>query len=250
MHTSPAFAEDVYIGGTAPTSTAIAPPSRAGERPGVTVICRRSRARDANPPSRRSAAVRRARRTDVARRRRGAVEPRLPTDFSPEPVARWLFWHQLYCWLSKAEFTLGLALACAQAMGLGTTTHARLPARPDHRRADGAGLPDRDRTRSDFTPEGYCAPEPSHLAAGSIAMLKARRRMAEILRILPGSSLVVAPCDKDLRPGPGRGAGGVVRRRRLHRAAARGAAAAGVGPCRFGARPPRARLRAACQWRQ
>jgi 4-hydroxyphenylacetate 3-monooxygenase len=29
-------------------------------------------------------------------------------------------------------------------------------------------------------------------------MLKARRRMAEILRILPGSSLVVAPTDRDL----------------------------------------------------
>jgi 4-hydroxyphenylacetate 3-monooxygenase len=29
-------------------------------------------------------------------------------------------------------------------------------------------------------------------------MLKARRRMAEILRILPGSSLVVAPSDRDL----------------------------------------------------
>ena len=40
------------------------------------------------------------------------------TEPSPEPVARWLFWHQLYCWLSKAEFTLGLALACTQAMGL------------------------------------------------------------------------------------------------------------------------------------
>ena len=37
---------------------------------------------------------------------------------SPEPMASWLFWHQLYCWLSKAEFTLGLALACAHAMGL------------------------------------------------------------------------------------------------------------------------------------
>ena len=29
-------------------------------------------------------------------------------------------------------------------------------------------------------------------------MLKARQRMAEILRILPGSSLVVAPSDRDL----------------------------------------------------
>jgi 4-hydroxyphenylacetate 3-monooxygenase len=36
------------------------------------------------------------------------------------------------------------------------------------------------------------------VAAGSIAMQKARQRMAEILRIVPGSSLVVAPSDKDL----------------------------------------------------
>ena len=43
------------------------------------------------------------------------------TEPSPEPVARWLFWHQLYCWLSKAEFTLGLALACTHAMGLPRT---------------------------------------------------------------------------------------------------------------------------------
>src|SRR5262249_19215370 len=35
-------------------------------------------------------------------------------------------------------------------------------------------------------------------AAGSIAMLKARQRLTEILRILPGSSLVVAPADTDL----------------------------------------------------
>ena len=38
----------------------------------------------------------------------------------------------------------------------------------------------------------------SHVAAGTIAIQKARQRMAEILRILPGSSLVVAPSDKDL----------------------------------------------------
>ena len=37
-----------------------------------------------------------------------------------------------------------------------------------------------------------------HVAAGSIALQKARQRMAEILRILPGSSLVVAPADTDL----------------------------------------------------
>ena len=49
-----------------------------------------------------------------------------------------------------------------------------------------------------FTPEGFCAPNHAHLSAGSIAMLKARPRMGEILRALPGSSLVVAPSDQDL----------------------------------------------------
>jgi aromatic ring hydroxylase len=50
----------------------------------------------------------------------------------------------------------------------------------------------------EFTEDGYCIPGRAHVAAGSIAMQKARQRMAEILRILPGSSLVVAPSDKDL----------------------------------------------------
>ena len=39
-----------------------------------------------------------------------------------------------------------------------------------------------------FTPEGYCVPNHCHLAAGSIAILRARQRMGEILRIVPGSS--------------------------------------------------------------
>jgi len=50
----------------------------------------------------------------------------------------------------------------------------------------------------EWTPQGYCSPNHSHVAAGSLAMLKARRRMGEILRILPGSSLVVAPGERDL----------------------------------------------------
>jgi len=49
-----------------------------------------------------------------------------------------------------------------------------------------------------FTAAGYCVPNHSHLAVGGIAMLQARQRMAEILRIVPGSSLVVAPSDRDL----------------------------------------------------
>src|SRR5260370_14704559 len=39
-------------------------------------------------------------------------------DANVDPIARWLFWHQLYCWLAKGDFALGLGLALADAMGL------------------------------------------------------------------------------------------------------------------------------------
>jgi 4-hydroxyphenylacetate 3-monooxygenase len=50
----------------------------------------------------------------------------------------------------------------------------------------------------EFTAAGYCFPDYRHLAPGGIALFKARQRISEILRILPGSSLVVAPSDSDL----------------------------------------------------
>jgi len=50
----------------------------------------------------------------------------------------------------------------------------------------------------DFTPAGYCFPNHAHLAAGGISLFKSRQRISEILRILPGSSLVVTPSDGDL----------------------------------------------------
>jgi aromatic ring hydroxylase len=120
-------------------------------------------------------------------------------DISPEPMASWLFRHQLSCWLSKAEFTLGLALACADAMGL-TEHEPTIEYLVDI-------IADVQTVRScqtaaeldpDVTAEGYCIPGRPHVAAGSLAMLKARQRITETLRILPGSSLVVAPSDKDL----------------------------------------------------
>jgi 4-hydroxyphenylacetate 3-monooxygenase len=120
-------------------------------------------------------------------------------DASPELIARWLFWHQLYCWLSKAEVTLGLALACTHAMGLmrdAATIDYLLDLMTDVQTVRSCQVAaERD---PQFTPAGYCYPNVSHLAAGSIAMLKARPRMSEILRIVPGSSLVVAPTDRDL----------------------------------------------------
>ena len=120
-------------------------------------------------------------------------------DATPEAMASWLFWHQLYCWLAKTEFTLGLALACAHAMGL--TQHDPtieyivdliVEAQTVRTCLTAAELdPER-------TPQGYCIPQRRHIAVGNIAMQKARQRVTEILRILPGSSLVVAPSDAEL----------------------------------------------------
>jgi aromatic ring hydroxylase len=210
MHTSPAYAEDVYVGAFSGVdidgkrATFIVPVAA----PGVTVICRKISAREA---SRFLAPL--SSRYDELDGQMWLDDVFLPwervflLDQSPEPIARWLFWHQLYCWLSKAEFTLGLALACTHAMGLAaheptidylvdlivevqTVRSCQVAAELDPQ----------------FTSEGYCYPNHRHVAAGSIAMLEARPRMSEILRILPGSSLVVAPSDADLAA-PERAAG-------------------------------------------
>ena len=144
-------------------------------------------------------------------------------DPSPDPIARWLFWHQLYCWLSKAEFTLGLALACTHAMGLTThdaTIDYLLDLMTDVQTVRSCQVAaERD---PQFTVAGYCYPNLCHLAAGSIAMLKARPRMSEILRIVPG--FLAGRCADRSRPCGARDGGrtgGIVRRRRLHCVAAR-----------------------------
>jgi aromatic ring hydroxylase len=168
--------------------------------PGVTVVCRKPAAREANP-----FAAPLSSRNDELDGQLWLDEVFVPHDrmflvsADVEPIARWLFWHQLYGWLSKAEFALGLAMACTDAMGLKQhpptvdflmdmvtsvqTVRTCLTA---------AELDPR------FTPEGYAYPNHSHLAAGSIAMLKVRQSITETLRVLPGSSLVVAPTDWDL----------------------------------------------------
>ena len=87
--------------------------------PGVTVICRKPSTRDPNP-----FVAPLSSRYDELDGQMWLDDVHIPwervflADPSPELMARWLFWHQLYCWLSKAEFTLGLALACTHAMGL------------------------------------------------------------------------------------------------------------------------------------
>jgi 4-hydroxyphenylacetate 3-monooxygenase len=48
-----------------------------------------------------------------------------------------------------------------------------------------------------MTVGGYAVPNQLHLAAAAINVFKSRQRMSEILRGLPGSSLIVAPADTD-----------------------------------------------------
>jgi 4-hydroxyphenylacetate 3-monooxygenase len=124
-----------------------------------------------------------------------------------EGITSWLFWHQLYCWLAKAEFTLGLALACTDAMGLREhqqTTEYLVDLVTEVQTVRSCI------TAAELDPQvtqaGYAYPGLVHIAAGSIAMLKARQRITEILRMLPGSSLVMAPTDTDFAA-PGMAAG-------------------------------------------
>jgi aromatic ring hydroxylase len=215
MHTSVPFAEDVYVGAGGALMC-------GGQRatfvvsvaaPGVTVVCRKIAARHQNPfiaPL--------SSRFDELDAQMWLDDVFIPwervflTEPSPETGAQapleldrgegitsWLFWHQLYCWLAKAEFTLGLALACTDAMGL-REHQLTLEYLVDL-------VADVQTVRSciaaaeldpQATQEGYAMPGLVHIAAGSIAMLKARQRITEIMRMLPGSSLVMSPADTDL----------------------------------------------------
>jgi 4-hydroxyphenylacetate 3-monooxygenase len=206
MHTSPAYAEDVYIGAHCGVEfqghrASFVVPVNA---PGVTVLCRRRSARD-EPPS----AAPLSSRYDELDGQMWLEDVLVPwervflTDMPPEPIARWLFWHQLYCWLAKAEFTLGLALACTHAMGLvghQETTEYLVDLITEVQTVRSCQIA--AELDCEITPEGWAAPNHKHLSAGSLALLKARPRMGEILRILPGSSLVVAPTERDLADPP------------------------------------------------
>jgi len=210
MHTSPAYAEDVYVGALngvtlGEHNASFVVPVAA---PGVTTICRKIAARPGGPFA--APLTHRFDELDgqmwlddvfVPWERVFLVEP------SPEPIATWLLWHHLYGWLAKAEFTLGLALALADTMAL--KEHAPtveyivdLVAEVQTVRACLTAA-ERDPA---YTVGGNCYANYVHLLPGGLALMKARQRISEILRILPGSSLVVAPSDSDLADpelGPG-----------------------------------------------
>ena len=215
MHTSVPFADEVYIGagGAVTCGSQRATFVVSVAAPGVTVVCRRIAARHHNPflaplSSRFDELDAQMWLDDVfiPWERVFLTEP--PADASgPAPleldrgegISSWLYWHQLYGWLAKAEFTLGLALACTDAMGL----------REHQQTLDYLVdlIADVQTVRScltageldpQVTQTGYVFPGLLHMAAGSIAMLKARQGITEILRMLPGSSLMMAPADTDL----------------------------------------------------
>jgi aromatic ring hydroxylase len=201
MHTSPAYAEDVYVGALngvkiGDHNASFVVPVGA---PGVTTVCRKLAAKDATPFG--SPLTYRFDELDgqmwledvfIPFERIFFVEP------SPEPIATWLTWHHLYVWLAKAEFTLGLALAVTHSLGLKEHDQTvdylvDLIVEVQTARACVTAA-ERDPT---FTPAGNCVPNHRHVMAGGIALLKARPRMSELLRAIPGSSIVVAPADTD-----------------------------------------------------
>jgi len=202
MHTSPAYAEDVYVG----TLNGI----QIGEHhasfivpiaaPGVTTVCRKIAVRSQNP-----FVAPLSSRYDELDGQMWLDEVFIPwervffVEASPEPIARWLLWHHLYGWLAKADFTLGLALALTHAMGLkehAPTIEYLVDLITDVQTARSCQTA--AELDPQFTSTGYCVPNHTHVTPGGIALLKARQHMAEILRIVPGSSLVVAPSDHDL----------------------------------------------------
>jgi 4-hydroxyphenylacetate 3-monooxygenase len=108
-------------------------------------------------------------------------------------------WHHLYGWGSRAEFSLGLALAIADAMGLKeneATVEYLIDLMTTVQTIRACQIAAVHEPQPTLT--GFCAPNQGHVMAGGITLFKTRQQISEILRIVPGSSLVVAPSDSDL----------------------------------------------------
>ncbi len=206
MHTSTPFAEDLLI-----TSRDELPPGSGRHlwfivpvnSPGLRVVSRRAVAKHRNPflsplSSRFDELDSMVWLEDVF-----VLRSRV---FTGEPINRnrrhslvcWLLWHHSYGWLAKAELTLALALALSEVMGLKDNPQiieqlVELTVNVQTTRTC--------MTAAELEPEktesGHALPNQLHVAAAGINTLRVRQRMAEILRGLPGSSLVNAPADTD-----------------------------------------------------
>ena len=206
MHTSTPFAEDVLI-----TSRDELPPGSGRwlwfivpvNAPGVRVVARRTADRHANPflsplSSRFDELDAVLWLKDVFIPREHVFTAELMDRTKRHSLVSWLLWHHNYGWLAKAELTLGLGLALAEVMGLkeNPITIEQL--------VDLAVDVQTSRTcitaaelEPEMTAGGHAVPGQLHLAAAAVNIFKSRQRMSEILRGLPGSSLVNAPADTD-----------------------------------------------------
>lgn len=206
MHTRTPFAEDVLItsrdelpAGSGRYPWFIVPVNA----PGVRIVARRTAARHANPFL--SPLSSRFDELDALLWLEDVFIPRERV-FIGEPMERtkrhslvsWLLWHHNYGWLAKAELTLGIGLALAEVMGLKENsftieqlTDLAVDVQTSRTCVTAAELD------PETTPAGHAVPGQIHLASAAINTFKRRQRMSEILRSLPGSSLVNAPADTD-----------------------------------------------------
>src|SRR5580704_14082017 len=199
MHTSPCYAEDIFVGSLCGVQLDGHPVSFVVEvgAKGVTTLCRKIAPREKNPflaPL--------SSRFDELDGTLWLDNVLIPwehvflIDPGPEAVARWLMWHHLYSWGARAEFSLGLALAIADAMGLrehDVTFEHLIDLMTTVQTIRGCQVAAAHEPES--TPTGFCAPNQRHVMAGGITLFKTRQHISELLRVVPGSSLVVAPSD-------------------------------------------------------
>ena len=247
MHTSPAYAEDVYVGALngvmidGHPASFIVPVGGAGRDDAVPQASPRA------TPTRSSRRCRAASTSSTARcgsttcsSRGSACSSSTP---SPEPIAALAALASPLRLAVEGRVHPRLALALTDAMGLKEhePTVEYLVDLIAEVQTVRACLTAAERD-PEFTAERLLRRQLRAPAAGGIAMFKARQRISEILRIVPGSSLVVAPSDSDLADpelAAGLeecfGGGGYTARQRV------GVAAARLGPCVVGAR--RARIR-------
>ena len=206
MHTSTPFAEDLLI------STRNDMPAGSGRHlwfivpvnaPGLRVVSRRAAARHKNPflaplSSRFDELDSMVWMEDVFIPRSRVFTGEPPDRNRKQSLVCWMLWHHSYGWLAKAELSLGIALALAEIMGLKSSPETidqlvEMTVNVQTTRTCMAA--------AELDPEvsvsGHALPNQIHVAAAGVNTLKVRQRMGEILRGLPGSSLINAPADTD-----------------------------------------------------
>ena len=206
MHTSTPFAEDLLI------STRNDMPAGSGRflwfivpvnAPGLRVVSRRAAARHKNPflsplSSRFDELDSMVWMEDVFIPRSRVFTGEPPDRNRKQSLVSWMLWHHSYGWLAKAELSLGIALALAEIMGLkdNAQTIEQLVEMTVNVQTTRTCM-----AAAELDPEtsasGYALPNQIHVAAAGVNTLKVRQRMGEILRGLPGSSLINAPADTD-----------------------------------------------------